>query len=147
MIEIRKIGSHDIHRLDLLVEESVREGFRHLTRLVNEYASGVNRFGKDGEALFMAMRNKEVVGVCGGLNRDPFTAGKERGRVRRLYTSPSARRSGIGRKLMQAVMIEARKHYKCLTLKTDNPAADAFYRSLGFQVISGSDTDTHVIFF
>ncbi|WJH33690.1 GNAT family N-acetyltransferase [Paenibacillus sp. CC-CFT747] len=146
MIEILKIGLLDIHRLDNLVEESVREGFRHLTRLVNEYESGVNRFDKDGEALFVAIRHKEVVGVC-GLNQDPFTAGKERGRVRRLYTSPSARRLGVGRKLMGAVMMEARKHYKSLTLKTDNPVADAFYRSLGFQVISGSDTDTHIIFF
>lgn len=93
---IQKINHLDTHKLLPLVEESTIEGFRHLKRLVNDYESGVNKFDKDGEALFIALQNNEIVGVC-GLNSDPYVTSKEVGRVRRLYVLPRVRRFGLGR--------------------------------------------------
>nr|WP_243864879.1 GNAT family N-acetyltransferase [Paenibacillus castaneae] len=126
-----------------MVEESAGEGFRHIKRLVNDFESGVNKFDKDGEALFIAYQGNDVVGVC-GLNQD-LNVRKEVGRVRRLYVSQRVRRFGIGRMLMDSVIEEARKNYKMLVLKTDNPIADTFYRSIGFMVNIDSENDCHFL--
>lgn len=132
-VTIRKVVELDTRKLAPLVEESSGEGFRHLQRLVSDYDSGRNRFDKEGEALFLAYHRHGIAGV-GGLNRDPYSEGFKVGRVRRVYVSPGARRLGIGRLMMDAIILEAGKHYVTLVLKTDNPAADGFYRSIGFSV-------------
>lgn len=143
-IGIRKIDHLDTGILKRLVQESGREGFRHIQRLVDEYEAGKNRFHQAGEALFIAFRNGDAVGVC-GLNQDPYSLSPDTGRVRRLYVSPSVRRLGIGRMLMQSVMAEAEQHFAWLVLRTDNSAADAFYRSLGFSAVSDSEHASHCI--
>ncbi|MBI3959988.1 MAG: GNAT family N-acetyltransferase [Chloroflexi bacterium] len=38
----------------------------------------------------------------------------------------------MGRLLLQAISDAARPHFRLLTLRTFNPAADVFYRALGF---------------
>lgn len=81
---ITKVNHLDTHKLMMLVDESRTEGFRHLKRLVSDYDTGTNKFDKDGEALFLALKNGDIVGVC-GLNEDPHSENKEIGRVRRLY--------------------------------------------------------------
>lgn len=141
---IQKINHLDTNKLIPLVEESVNEGFRHIKRFIKEYETGANHFSKEGEALFIAYQNSEIVGVC-GLNQDPYSNCKDVGRVRRLYVSSRVRRSGIGRMLMDAVIEEARKHFKRLVLKTDHPVADAFYRSIGFTVETTSENNSHFL--
>nr|WP_211749011.1 GNAT family N-acetyltransferase [Paenibacillus sp. Marseille-Q4541] len=127
-----------------LVGESKSEGFLHLERLVTDYKAGTNKFDKNGEALFLVIKNSEILGVC-GLNQAPFTDSKKVGRVRRLYVSPSARRFGIGRLLMDSVIAEAQNHYLMLVLKTDNSGADLFYRSIGFSNKVDSQYETHFL--
>jgi GNAT superfamily N-acetyltransferase len=143
-IFIQKVNHLDTHKLVLLVEESVSEGFRHIRRLVTDYENGVNKFDKDGEALFIAYQINNIVGVC-GLNQDPYSNNTDVGRVRRLYVSPRLRRFGIGRMLMDSVIAEAKQHYKLLALKTDNPTADVFYRSIGFSVDCDSENRSHFL--
>lgn len=143
-IRIQKVVNLDINLLSPLAEESALEGYRHLGRLINEYAAGSNQFNHEGEALFVAYLNSDIVGVC-GLNRDPYVNSEDIGRVRRLYVLPRVRRFGIGRMLMDSVIEEARKSYHMLVLKTDNPQAEVFYRAIGFSVNSKSDTHTHFL--
>jgi GNAT superfamily N-acetyltransferase len=143
------LTDHRIHRCEHLdataiahlVEESRAEGFRHLTRLVTDYETGSNRFDQPGEALFIATHGDRVVGIC-GLNRDPHESGRV-GRVRRLYVSQAYRRQGIARLLMAYVIEEARGHFERLVLRTDNPVADRFYRSLGFSAKASDEQVTH----
>lgn len=141
---ITKVNPIDPNMLMHLVEESRNEGYRNLTRLITEYENGTNRFDKDGEALFIAINSIEIVGVC-GLNQDPYADSHQIGRVRRLYVSPSVRRFGIGRMLMNFVIAEARNHYQMLVLKTDNTIAEKFYQSLGFSVLTRSENNTHIL--
>ncbi|PZE22233.1 GNAT family N-acetyltransferase [Paenibacillus xerothermodurans] len=143
-IVIQKVNQLDTASLMLLVGESSYEGFRHVKRLVNDYEDGANKFDEPGEALFIAYQHDNIVGVC-GLNRDPYSNNKDVGRARRLYVSPRARRSGIARMLMDSVVAEATKHYKMLVLKTHNPIADAFYRSIGFSVDCDSENNSHFL--
>lgn len=141
---IAKVKHLETHKLMQLVGESKGERFFHLERLVTDYTAGTNKFDKNGEALFLAIKNSKIVGVC-GLNQDPFTDSEKVGRVRRLYVSPSVRRFGIGRLLMDSVIAEARNHYLSLVLKTDYSGADLFYRSIGFSNKVDSQNETHFL--
>ena len=114
-----------------LVTESQTEGYRHLTRLLDEYESGINRFNEPGEALFITIFKTSIIGIC-GLNRDPYSKNKRVGRVRRFYISRPFRRTGVAQKLMKFVTDLARENFEILVLKTDNPIADIFYKKLGF---------------
>lgn len=71
MLKIVKITGLDPAVLEALREESVREGFRFVQRLCDDWVVGRNRFDETGEALFLAMADGDVVGIC-GINRDPL---------------------------------------------------------------------------
>ncbi|QSO45627.1 GNAT family N-acetyltransferase [Alicyclobacillus mengziensis] len=125
-----------------LVLESEKEGFHFVRRLYDEYVSGTNRFDRDGEALFVAHQLNQIVGIC-GLNQDPYTQCCTVGRVRRLYVHPDFRKHGVGGRLLFNVIMEARRFYTTLTLRTDNPVADQFYRVIGFSTDHLPDNATH----
>jgi GNAT superfamily N-acetyltransferase len=121
-----------LDRLAPLLEEARQAEFRALARLVEEWASGTNRFDRPGEALFVALDGSRVVGVC-GLNIDPFVPGGRMGRVRRLYVLAGYRRRGIGRQLVGQAVARARGRFECLRLRTDSEGAAWFYEALGFR--------------
>jgi GNAT superfamily N-acetyltransferase len=127
-----------------LAAESERSGFRFVRRLLDEWAAGVNRFDRPGEALFAAVVDRRVVGVC-GLNVDPYGAGPRVGRVRRLYVLAAHRRGGVGRRLVAAVVAAARGRFDRLRLRTENPEAARFYERLGFRPCPGRDDCTHIL--
>jgi ribosomal protein S18 acetylase RimI-like enzyme/catechol 2,3-dioxygenase-like lactoylglutathione lyase family enzyme len=133
--------------LAALLTDSEADGVRFVRRLVDEWDTGVNRFERLGEALFVARSGDTVVGVC-GLNIDPYAAsgGDTRvGRVRHLYVESSHRRLGIGGKLVAAVVAAARGRFDRLHLRTGNPAAAALYERLGFRRRREDPGCTHVI--
>jgi GNAT superfamily N-acetyltransferase len=113
-----------------------------LRRLVNEYQDGINRFDKKGEALLIAYFDIQIVGIC-GLNQDPYSQDGTIGRVRLLYVSKAFRRLGVGRMLMNEIVDKAKKQYGKVVLKTDNPVADKFYKSIGFCAKSNIEHSTH----
>jgi GNAT superfamily N-acetyltransferase len=127
-----------------LVADSERSGCRFVRRLLDEWAAGVNRFDRPGEALFAAVADGRVVGVC-GLNVDPYAASPRVGRVRRLYVLSSRRRAGVGRRLVAEVVAAARGVFDRLRLRTENPEAARFYERLGFRPCVGQDDCTHLL--
>lgn len=137
--QIRGLNVDDIYPLVL---ESEMEGFRFVRRFYDEYVSGTNRFDRDGEALFVAYQLNQIVGIC-GLNQDPYSQSGAVGRVRRLYVHPDFRKHGVGRRLVSNVILEARRFYTTLTLRTDNAVADQFYRVIGFSTDHVPDNATH----
>lgn len=137
--EVKNLNVDDVNSLAL---ESEKEGFRFCRRLYDEYESGANRFDRDGEALFVAHQSDRIVGIC-GLNQDPYSQFGNVGRVRRLYVHPDFRQSGVGRWLVSTVILEAKRFYETLTLRTDNPVADQFYRAIGFSTVHVPDSATH----
>jgi GNAT superfamily N-acetyltransferase len=138
---IERLDHVDRDELERLIEASEAEGFRFVTRLAEEYISGANRFEQQDEALFGAY-DGALVGVC-GLNRDPYTGDTQIGCVRHLYVLPNYRRLGIGARLVDKVINEARRHYALLTLRTTTPAADAFYHVIGFEATIQVKDATH----
>jgi GNAT superfamily N-acetyltransferase len=127
-----------------LVVESERNGWRFVRRLADEWVAGTNRFDRPGEGLFTARIGRVVVGVC-GLNVDPYTAGPDVGRVRRLYVLRAFRRQGVGRRLVEAVVRVAGGRFRLLRLRTENASAAGFYERLGFHPVVGVPDCTHVL--
>jgi GNAT superfamily N-acetyltransferase len=142
MIKITRITKLEVDALRGLREESSREGFRFIERLCEDWTSGANRFDAPGEALFLAVADGQVVGVC-GLNRDPYARDPRTGRVRRLYVLPAHRGSGAGRALLEAVIAHARDHFDLLRVRTE--AAGDFFTAHGFRRDASGTEATHVL--
>jgi ribosomal protein S18 acetylase RimI-like enzyme len=87
-----------------------------------------------GGCLLLARRDREAIGVIG---LKPFAPGIAE--IKRLFVVPEARGLGLGKRLAERAIAEARaKGYARVRLDTHRPsmgAAIALYRSLGFAEI------------
>ena len=139
----------DLHSLDItrLVQESEEEGYRFVTRLVNEFEDGSNTFNKDGEVLFCVKNNDGTVVAIGGINQSPFSEESDVGRLRRFYVLDAVRREGVGTLLLQSIIEHAKHHFKEITVRTDSAKADAFYRAGGFSFDDSASETTHILRF
>lgn len=137
----------DLCKVDFssLVDESRKEGFRFLDRLVNEYKNGTNNFKKPSEALYGVYTHEGILIGIGGLNIDLNTNGQKVGRVRRFYISKNFRRKGIGQFLLNEIVKEAKGNFDVLVLYTDTPQASQFYTSFGFLEKSVYPKATHMM--
>lgn len=129
--------------MDELQAEARAEGYNFIDTLVDDGASGANRFNGPGEAFFGCFDEGVLVAV-GGPNVDPFAGDPQTGRIRRVYVRPQWRNSGVGAALMKVLVEEARKNFKCVRLRAENPGAARLYERLGFVRIANSDA-THIL--
>lgn len=141
---IERITNLPTAELTTLLVESEQEGWRFLRRLLDEWSSGKNRFDRPSEVLLGARDADRLVGVC-GLNVDPYIDSPRVGRVRRLYVSVGYRRQGIGRQLVQQIMLLSRGTFEQLRLRTNNPDAARFYETLGFHPRLGIAECSHTL--
>lgn len=130
----------ELHGFDASARD---EGFRFMGRLISAWEDGSNRFDRPGEVYLGVWQGDEMAGA-GGLNRDPSAADLSIGRVRHLYVSPSARRSGAGTVLMGAIVDKARETFSLLRLRTTTERGAAFYEALGFER-SDAPNASHVL--
>jgi GNAT superfamily N-acetyltransferase len=144
MLHIQRVTHLPVDRLSSLLPESQQEGFRNIHRLIHDWETGCNRFDRPSEALFIAEQNQRLVGVC-GLNNDPYCVDAITGRVRRLYVLPRYRRLGIGRGLIEEVILHARLNFDGLHVRTNNPIGDRFFQSFGFVPCLGETNFTHTL--
>ena len=115
-----------------------------MRRLVEEWASGQNRFDRPGEALFVARIDGLLVGVC-GRNVDPYALAASVGRGRQGYVLAGYRRRGVGSHLARAVLAAAAGPFDTLRLRTENPTAACLYERMGFRRCVEADDSTHVM--
>ena len=141
---IERLGDLPDAGFEVLRAESEQAGLRFLRRLADDWASGVNRFHRPGEALFAARMGDELVAV-GGLNVDPYATTPRVGRVRHVYVLSGYRRSGIGRQLVAEIIGAARGRFDSLRLSTANPDAARLYERLGFRPSCDDTHCTHVL--
>jgi len=141
---IERVTYLEEYNLNLLLDDSISEGYKMVQKLHDEYTDGSNRFNRFGESLFVAIIDEEVIGI-GGLNIDPYLDLFDVGRVRHLYVLPRHRSSGVGKKLLGMIIEEAKKYFRTLTLYTENPIADKLYRNIGFSRAEGIQKASHVL--
>ena len=134
--------------LDALVAESEEEGYRFLTRLVEDYKEGLNTFSEPGEALYDVLDESGNVIAIGGVNRFPVPGGnQETGRLQRFYVKADQRRNGAGSLLLKTIVEHSREQFHELTVKTESSKADAFYRHNGFEFDDSESETTHRVVF
>ena len=143
-MRIERLSELPSEALGPLVADSEQAGLRFVRRLAEEWASGRNRFDRSGEALFGAVVDGRMVGVC-GLNVDPYAAAPGVGRVRHLYVLSACRRLGTGERLVAEVIAAARGRFGTLRLRTENEAAARLYERMGFRWCAGLADCTHLM--
>lgn len=141
---IERLGELPSEALGPLVAESEQAGLSFVRRLVEEWASGRNRFDRPGETCLAALVDGRLVGVC-GLNVDPYTAEPRVGRVRHLYVLSAYRKLGVGQRLVEAIIAAGRAPFDRLRLRTQNEAAARLYERMGFQRSADVADCTHLM--
>jgi len=128
-----------------LQQEALNEGYLFLERLVEDWASGENRFDAPGEILCGCFDQGLLVAV-GGLNCDPFAGRSDVGRIRRVYVRQAWRNRGIGETLVRTLITRARKNFRYVRLRAENPRAAQLYERIGFSAIADARA-THILTF
>ncbi|CAM4022239.1 GNAT family N-acetyltransferase [Lederbergia lenta] len=142
---IERVTSLDQYELNILIDDSLSEGYKFIKRLVDEYAAEYNKFDRHGEALYVAKIEDKVIGI-GGLNIDPYLSFPYVGRVRHLYVLRQKRGTGVGKRLLNTIIDEARKHFRTLRLSsTNNLAAENLYIKCGFSKVEGIHKASHIL--
>jgi len=132
------------YEINHLIQESTKEGFNFLIKLINEYESKRNTFSKTGECLYGIFRGDTLIGI-GGLNQDPYTKVNKIGRLRRFYISKDYRRIGLGKLLLKKLLRHAEKYFHVVVLYTDTKRGDEFYSANGFVKIGNYKGSSHLI--
>ena len=86
-----------------------------------------------GSAAFGAFRDSELVGIAGLLIRQGRKEA-HKGLLVGMYVRPSARKAGVGRRLVETIVEFARHRVELIQLSvvSDNEPARRLYESLGF---------------
>ena len=111
--------------------EAAAEGFDHVERLAREWFSGALRFDGEGEALFAAFVDGELVGV-GAVSHEHLEPSLGAMRMRRCYVRRAFRRRGVGRALAGAMIQQGLACAPVLTVNAGAPDAPAFWSAMGF---------------
>jgi len=144
MIVIQKIEL-PVPGMESLQSEALAEGYGFIQTLVEQWASGENRFDASGEILCGHLDQGLLVAV-GALNIDPFAGSTEIGRIRKIYVRQAWRNKGVGRALVTTLVEQARIHFRCVRLRADNTHAARLYEKIGFAPIESPDA-THLLIF
>jgi ribosomal protein S18 acetylase RimI-like enzyme len=137
MATIRAAGPGDIATIARLFREyaaslSVDLGYQGFDA---ELATLPGAYAPPEGALLLALSDIDEPLGCVALrplSREPATC-----EIKRLHTTPAARRQGIGKALVEAAIAAARNAgYQAMRLDTlpDLAAAHSLYRALGFEV-------------
>jgi ribosomal protein S18 acetylase RimI-like enzyme len=133
----------DTGLLSPLAADAEADGRRMVTRLLDDWRDGSNRFDQVGEQLYGAIDDAgHICGVC-GLNRDPFAGDPSVARIRRLYVAVHSRRKGVATALLHRLIEDAQRSFATLHVRTDDAVAAALYQALGFERVNGDLNCTH----
>ncbi|MBI1984883.1 MAG: GNAT family N-acetyltransferase [Candidatus Wildermuthbacteria bacterium] len=141
-LKIRRIHNLLNEDVEELHDESKKEGYNLIDKLINGFKSGENKFSKKGECLIVCEIDNKIVGIC-GLNIDPLNP--RRGRIRRLYVLPPYRDKGVGRELVKELIHYSNKHFKSVSVNTGNLNVSEFYEELGFKKYDKENGITHLL--
>ena len=136
-IELRRLGATDAALFrEIRLEGLARDPDAFGSTLEAESAQPLSLFEQrlEATAVFGAFRGSELLGVA-GFRIQPGPKHGHKGLLWGMYVRPGARQTGIGRKLVEAVIEHARRQVELLQLSvvSDNQAARRLYASLGFE--------------
>lgn len=140
MISISEVGSELPSGFELLRHAAEGEAYNMMATLAAEWAAGINRFDKDGEALVAAFDGDLLVGM-GGIRQDPYVPGALR--MTRFYVRPSYRRHRVGWQIAATLLERPESQGRTITLHAPHSEAARFWEALGF-MRDERDGHTHI---
>jgi ribosomal-protein-alanine N-acetyltransferase len=110
-----------------------------------EESSGLNRWGYDAYRRELYANPNSIMLVARGLDPEPVVMGFFAGwmvedelHVNNIASAPEFRRIGVGRRLMETAIEEARMRgalFALLEVRASNEVAKSLYRKLGFSIV------------
>jgi ribosomal protein S18 acetylase RimI-like enzyme len=135
-IEVRRLMPADAARyretrLGTLKNSPEAFGSTFETESLKPLSSFAERLGSS--AVFGAFRDGELLGIAGFAFHEGVKEA-HKGRLWGMYVRPEARKAGVGRQLVEAVIDFARQNVEILQLSvvSDNEPARRLYARLGF---------------
>jgi len=122
-----------------LLEAARAEEHRLLDRLVDEWSTGTLRFDRANEQLLIARLDSKIVGV-GGITIEP--ANPSCLRMRRFYVVPGARRHGVAKALVRA-LLNCVPDPTVVGVHVGVADAFSFWEAIGFHSVESADI-THI---
>lgn len=127
-LQIQRVGNELPGDFCDLVEVARTEGHRLLDRLAHEWSTGELRFDQPNESLLVARIDGKIVGV-GGITIEPTDPAALR--MRRFYVVPTARRQGVAKALVEALVSEVADP-GIIGVHVGVPSAFPFWETVGF---------------
>lgn len=118
---------------DSLRADADAEGFRAMSRLSAEWAETPEMFA----CLLAAPDGLGGLAGIGGLTLEPEAVEEPAMRMRRLYIRPSARRGGLGRTIVNALLQQALESVSLVTVNAGGAISPSFWAGLDFVRVEG----------
>lgn len=141
---IRILGSEDAREFTAMRLQALRDC---PTAFASSYAEEVGTPHHEVEsrlapklngAVFGAFDDGRLIGIC-GVQQERLIKLAHKATVWGMYVDPAARRSGVGRALMQAVLTYAEVTLRVRTVRlgvnTENHGALSLYRRFSFRIV------------
>jgi GNAT superfamily N-acetyltransferase len=132
MLQLVRIEGELPEGFDPLRIEAQAQGHANMDRLAAEWAEDPALF----HALIAAFLPGGLVGV-GGVTDEPSECSEPAWRMRRLYVAAAARRQGVARTLVKALLHEAQGRVRLLTVHAGNAEAESFWEAMDFSPVHG----------
>ncbi|OXE35069.1 MAG: GNAT family N-acetyltransferase [Phenylobacterium zucineum] len=133
MVQLVRLTDDLPQGFDALMALATTAGYGNMARPADEIATSSTAF----IALLAAMNGKDLAGI-GGMTLEPEPAPEPTIRLRRLYVAPSARRTGIARTLVSALLQEAWDQVDLVSVHAGTEDAAHFWQAQGFAAISNA---------
>jgi ribosomal protein S18 acetylase RimI-like enzyme len=137
MVEEEDIPEMTAHRLNYLSEMQGEKAPEYLTKLERELMAFFRRHIREGNFYALVAESQgEILGygamvlrtIPGDLNQPSYMEGD----ILNMYTLPKARRQGVGRMILEALVSEARSMGLSKIGLHTSKAGEHLYRSFGF---------------
>lgn len=115
-----------------LEADAKADGHAHLTRLSGEFAKDPAMF----HAIFAAYIDGELAGI-GAATDEPTMTSHATWRMRRLYVHRKFRRQKIACAIATALLQEAAKKVRAVTVHAGSDDAAHFWEAIGFRRVTG----------
>lgn len=113
------------------------EGYDFLDRLAKNWRDGAY-LGDTDASVFGVFAEGDLIAI-GAQTADEYDPAPDHRRLRHFYVHPDARRTGVGRTLAGALILEAFQHAPHLHLRATQDLSRAFWDAMGFERVDRPD--------
>ncbi len=108
-LDIRILGPRDAHHLSPLIAENAQALKRGAPRRPDDYYAEQILHDRTAQVIG-ALREGELIGFAVFFDLPDLISGRRIGQVEEIYVRPEFRHQGIGRSMIEALIVEGQSH-------------------------------------